>query len=426
LGFLPTVAVTAILALIGLSIVRPDLLPLPSVLKAGHTESSDPAEVDGGIGEAVDQFDDGWATYREGSLGPRELPVIQLKAEGVSARIGLELAKVVRKEVVDTVPGNAETAFNANKYAEIFPRVRGIIREIRGEEGLDCEPGDLLAVVDSAEVGTTKADLLNALSVVELAEETLKRTTALVAKDAAPRSTEIADRAALNRARADVMNDRQRLKNLGFTDEDLDQIARDRDTSSLLRIASPIHGVVVDRHAVPGEAVEATSRLFIVADTKELWAWVDLDESEFNRVRPGQKATFNTPGTSTEPFRGEVEWIDPAVNQATRTIRVRVGLRNPDAILRANQFGTAMIEVGEPREAVLVPRGAVQEFDDEAAIVFLPDGPERYRPQRVVARGSGIPGMLEVDWGLKGGEEVVTTGSFPLLSELKREEIVGE
>lgn len=423
LNALPTLAVTLILVIIGLAILRPDLIPMPSFLESTESEESLKAER---LGEAVALIDDGWSSSPRYRKGPRELPVIRLSSPEIASRIGLQTGIAELTEITDTVIGNAETEFNANRYAEIFPRVRGIIREIRGEEGLDCKPGDLLAVVDSAEVGSAKADYLAAIPAYELADETLKRTTALVAKDAAPRSTEFSDRAALNRARADLLNAEQRLRNFGFNDADLVRIAKSQETSSLLKIVAPIHGKVVDRHAVVGEAVEPNSRMFIVADTTEMWAWVDLDESQFDRVQPGQAVQFTIPGMPGSVFRGAVEWIDPAVNVSTRTVRVRISLQNPESKLRAKQFGTASIEIGTPRKAVLVPREAVQEFDEEAALVFLPDGTDRYRPQRVAVRRSARPGMLEVEWGLKGGESIVTTGSFPLLSELKREEIGGE
>lgn len=430
LGAIPTLLTILTLAVLGLAIARPDLVPLAAIVRGGgHDPASHDEPAAPPLGKKIGTVDDGWSRVPAALAdagGPEQLPIVRLDSDEVAARIGLRISSAERREVVDRIEANAESVFNANAYAEVSPRVRGLIRDISGEEGMPCEPGTVLAVVDSAEVGTAKAEYLAASSSLELAEETFKRTTELVASDAAPRKMEIEARAGLNRARADRLNAEQRLLNFGFTAKQIQEMAGRSDTSSLLPIVSPIHGNVVDRHAVTGEAVEPTTRLFVVADTDKIWLWIDMYESEFGLVSPGQPVEFVVPSSISRSYRGVVEWIDPAVNTKTRTIRVRAVVDNPEHSLRANEFGTAIVDIGQPRQAVLVPRDAVQGFDAAANLVFLPQDGRTFRPQRIVTRASRQPGMLEVVWGLQGGEQVVTTGSFPLLSELKREEIAGE
>ncbi len=118
--------------------------------------------------------------------------------------------------------------------------------------------GEVLVAIDSAEVGTDKANYLAALPMVELAQATLDRTRSLTRSNALPLKDELVAQTDLNRARADLLNASQRLRNLGFVDSDLVEIAGDQDTSSMLEIVSPIEGTIVERHAVPGEAVEPT------------------------------------------------------------------------------------------------------------------------------------------------------------------------
>jgi cobalt-zinc-cadmium efflux system membrane fusion protein len=124
-------------------------------------------------------------------------------------------------------------------------------------------------------------------------------------------------------------------------------------------------------------------------------------------------------GTEAPVFSGRVDWIDTAVNPTTRTVRVRAELQNIDGRLRAHQFGRAEVHVGDEHDAVVVPRSALQN-DGQADLVFLADEKRGYRPQRVVARASEGGDAVEVAWGLKPGQKVVTTGSFLLKSELFR------
>jgi cobalt-zinc-cadmium efflux system membrane fusion protein len=433
------------LAGLGLSRVRPDLMPSwarlrdlvsapadPGVLRAEHG-------VPGMTTAAADLVDDGWcaehnqpeatclACAREAQGKAKEasgrgLPLVRLASARTAEQIGLETAPVVRQTHGHRLAGNAEVVYNANLYAEVRPRVGGIVHEIKTDEGWNHRRGDVLAVIDSAEVGAAKARYLGILPRFELSSSTLDRTATLVRQGAAPLKDELAARAALNTARADLLDAKQRLLNLGYTDANLAEIARTQDTTSLLKIGAPIDGQIVNRHCVQGEAVEPTSQLFVVADTQTMWAWIDIDESQVTQVEHGQEVTFTITGTDAPVFSGHIDWISPEVNPTTRTIRVRAELDNIGGRLRANQFGQAEISVGAEHDAVFVPRAAVQTFG-AAHLVFLPDADGRFRPQRVVTRATEAPDEVEVSWGLKPGQTVVTTGSFLLKTEILKDEV---
>jgi cobalt-zinc-cadmium efflux system membrane fusion protein len=392
-----------------------------------------------GPAAAADLVDDGWCAAHDqpeetciacgpGSVpdpkdGCRQgLPLVRLASARTAGQIGLETAPTTRQRHGHRLVGNAEILYNANLYAEVRPRVAGLVREIQTDEGVAERRGDVLAVIDSAEVGAAKARYLGVLPDVELARSTLDRTVTLVSRGAAPQKNELEARAALNRARAGLLDAQQRLLNLGFTDADLAELTRTQDTTSLLKVVAPIDGTVISRHCVRGEAVEPSSQLFVVADTGAMWAWIDIDESEVSQVEAGQDVTFTITGTDAPAFTGHVEWIAPEVNPATRTIRVRAMLDNVNGRLRANQFGRAEIAVGDEHDTVFVPRAAVQTFG-KAHLVFLPQDGGRFRPQRVVTRRTESPEEVEVDWGLRPGQTVVTTGSFLLKTEILKDAI---
>jgi cobalt-zinc-cadmium efflux system membrane fusion protein len=350
------------------------------------------------------------------------LPIVALSSPDVARRIGLETAPSLAVRYAPAIRGNAEIAYNANLYGEVRPRVGGIIRDVIADEGSPERRGETMLVIDSATVGTAKADYLAALPVERLAQQSLDMIQALRKDPTAPAATrkdELMAQADLNKAKAAVLNARQRLLNLGFTESDLARMALQQDTSTLLDVVSPLDGIVVERHAVAGEAVEPTDRVFVVADVRSMWAWVDIYETEIERVKVGQPVTFTISGTEEPVFEGKVDWIDAAVNAATRTIRVRVELKNQGDRLRANEFGQARIRVGEERDAVFVPRDAVQPLGD-AQVVFVPLGEGRYLPVRVVTAPTDERGLVEVVSGLAAGQDVVTIGAFLLKSELAK------
>ena len=356
----------------------------------------------------------------------RELPVIRLRAPEVAERIGLETAEAESTETADAVTGNAETSYDLHLFAEVIPRVRGIVHEVTGDHGLKVQAGDVLAVIDSAEVGTAKADFLAATAQVELAERTAERTRNLVAEDALPKAQELQADANLHTSQATMLAARQKLRNLGYTDEEIREIADRQETDALLDVVAPIDGTVVELHAVRGEALEPTTVMFQVTDLDTLWAWIDVPEAEFRHVREGDPVHFEVPGMEDAWAEGEVEWVEASVNPATRTVRVLADLDNQSRRLRAKQFGTASVRIGEPRQAVLIPRSAVQDFGPGVGLVFIEREDGAYVPQRVETVPTNDPDIVEVTWGLEPGRPVVTTGSFLLMTELRRDELAGD
>lgn len=351
----------------------------------------------------------------------RPLSIVELRRPGLAEKIGLQTAPVAEERHAHRLSANAEVAYNASRYAKVRPRVSGFVHEIEADIGDEVQTGQVLAVIDSPEVGTAKTQYLAALPAVSLAEATLKRTTTLIQRDALPGKNQLEAEAGLNQATAELMNAEQRLRNLGFNDENLDLIRETRDSTSLLRVLAPIDGTIVARGAVAGEAVEPTTPLFDVADTSVMWAWIDLSERDSALVEKGQPVTFSIPGYDEGTrYPGRVTWIGTEVNPQTRTTRVRAELSNPDGRLRANQFGRAEIQVEDEHAALIVPKAAVQDFE-RARLVFIPQDDGSFRPQRVQTRLVGRPDVVEVTWGLRPGDHVVTVRSFLLKTELMRD-----
>ncbi|WZO99312.1 efflux RND transporter periplasmic adaptor subunit [Isosphaeraceae bacterium EP7] len=350
------------------------------------------------------------------------LPTVRLASTMLATKIGIRTAIVGQETHAHQLVANAETAYDANHYAEVSPRVSGFLREVRADLGQKVVQGEVLAVVDSAEVSAAKAQFLTSQSALKLAQATAERTQALARTGMVAGKAELEVSTALLQSQATTMDAEQRLRNLGFGDPDLAEILKAKDTKNLLDVASPIDGTVVARHAVKGESVLATAQLFAVADTSRIWLWIDLYEGDIRKVKPGQAVSFvisgESPGEGTENL-GVVTWVGAEVNAQTRTTRVRAELSNAGGQLRANQFGEAAIQVAPEHQAVIVPKDAVQRKDG-VEVVFIPQGNATYRPQRVTTKPTDHSDILEVTWGLTPGQTVVTKGAFLLKTEIMK------
>jgi membrane fusion protein, heavy metal efflux system len=397
-------------------------LPKHFCYKCQQEEGGEPAA-------SSNLINDGWCKTFGESPAPGKpkvcklLPLVRFTSADLAGEIGLATAPVREEEHVHELLAPAETAYDANRYAEITPRVRGFLREARFDLGQKVKAQEVLAVVDSAEVSTAKTEYLAGRAALTLAEDTYRRVEALTASAAIAAKERPAALSAVNQARASMLNAEQRLRNFRFDDAALARILKANDTTPLLEVITPVEGTVVYRHAVLGEAVEPTMKLYTVADTSKVWLWIDVFERDIRQVKPGQTVTFTVSGTASASeeatYTGKITWVGTEVDEKTRTTKVRAELPNPDGTLRANQFGRACIQFGEPHKALIVPKGAVQRYEN-VDMVFLKQKEGIYRPQRIKTRPVGRGEFLEMTWGLQPGQEVVTAGSFLLKTEIMK------
>jgi len=415
------VIVAAVLLGLGAAWARPGWLPawaridfdrLAAMAHVGGSASAEPKAV----------ADDDEATKPAGDEKPKAERVVRLASAKLARRFGIETAEVVQERHAHRLGGNAETVFDGRHMAEILSRVSGVLREVKADLGQVVRQGDVLAVLESAQVGSAKVQFHTTREAVALAEATYDRTVRLTKEKAAPAKTELENRTALNQAKANLMDAEQKLRNLGFSDAEVQQIAKSTDTGNRLEIVAPIAGSITVWDATPGEAVEPTTQLFALADTRKMWLWIDVYESDIASVAVGQPVSFIISGTEAPVFSGQVTSVGSEVNLLTRTTRVRAELGNPDARLRANQFGRAKIQVEPEHEAVIVPRAAIQK-DGKAEMVFLPIDDHTYRPQGVVTRPIDRDDVVEVVSGLTAGQRVVTTRSYMLKAELFKDRL---
>ena len=205
----------------------------------------------------------------------------------------------------------------------------------------------------------------------------------------------------------------------------------------------PMRDLVLEAEAVPGEAADASKLLFVVADTSMMWLNLSLRAEDARLVKVGDAIHFRPDGTvaATIPWYnpraavmtwlqtidGTVSWISTAVDEKTRTVRVRADLANSDGKLRAGIFGTGRIVLRQEK-TVVVPRDALQ-HEGCCNIVFVqdkdfarPNSPKVYHVRKVVP-GAANDQSVEITAGLLAGESVVFKGASILRGELLKNDM---
>jgi len=221
---------------------------------------------------------------------------------------------------------------------------------------------------------------------------------------------------ARQQAAALVSSARERLRLWNLTDEQIAVIERRGKAERVLAVYAPSSGIVLKRQALPGNYVEPGTTLYELADLSTVWINGDIYESEIPSVKLNQPAKVTFEAYPSETFRGKVAYIYPYLNEATRTVRVRMEFPNPHLKLKPGMYGNVVLGVDAGRRLV-VPKEAVLD-SGLRQLVFLDLGQGVYQPYPVKL-GRRSQEYVEVLEGVKEGDRVVTSANFLLDAESK-------
>jgi cobalt-zinc-cadmium efflux system membrane fusion protein len=347
--------------------------------------------------------------------------IIRFKSAEIASAVGLKYSHVDSRKVKQVLLCNAEIVYDDNMYARLASRAPGVVKEVKKDLGQTVKAGEILVIVDSPDLGTAKAEYLQARALTNLREKNYTREKRLMKNGASTEKEILEAETKLTESRIVLSRASQILKNLGLLDSQLKDIFKKQDTSSQLPLMAPFSGIIVERAAVVGEVVDIKKSLFSVADTSRMWAILDIYEFDIPKVRKGQTAIFRAEGIPDEHRGGKITWISSYVDKQTRTLKVRAEIDNSDNFLRSGMFGKAVINIRDKEQALVIPKDSVQ-WEGCCNVVFVKKSEVIFEPRKVKL-GYETDRFFVVESGVSEGEEIVTTGSFLLKTELLKESI---
>jgi cobalt-zinc-cadmium efflux system membrane fusion protein len=187
---------------------------------------------------------------------------------------------------------------------------------------------------------------------------------------------------------------------------------------------APFAGRVIARDLTKGELVGTTNKLFTVADLSTVWVLADVPEKDIGFVQyrgvDSGSVEVQVSAYPKESFRGEVAYVGDVLEAATRTMRVRVKVLNPDGRLKPEMFATVRVVSKPEPDAITVPNAAVLQDHGDSIVFVRLNGQEFGR--RVVHIAEQNDKRVHVLDGLTEGEDVVVAGAYMLKSELARQQ----
>ena len=384
-------------------------------------------------------------TPEEKKVEPKAEPrdgKVTISAE-VQARFRFATARPQRIAPVRLIEATAAIAPDPARVAHIAPLAKGRLERVHVQVGDSVNQGAPLFEYDNIELGeaigdyrSELAELRKDLALMEHHREMWERAQLLFEKEAIARKevhvreTEyLVEKAAVENRYAKIARVKEKLYRFGMTDEQVDALSTDREKShrreaSYTIVRAPISGVITKQEGAPGEVVGSEKELLSIADLSRVWTLVDIYEKDMAHVRRGAPVEISLEAYPGETFHGAIGYVADLLDPQTRTAKARVEIQNPQRKLKLGMFATvrlrAQVAAGTAT-VIAIPSSAIQQVVGAPSVFVKLDAVTFARRQ--VKLGSTSGDLVEVTEGLRGDEELVTTGSFSLKSELLKEQL---
>jgi cobalt-zinc-cadmium efflux system membrane fusion protein len=343
-------------------------------------------------------------------------PAAGPKLEGDRILFAVNAGELANLSVAPAMPATlpalrttGRLAWNEDSTARVYPPVGGRVQRMIAALEQRVGRGAPLAAIESADFGQAQADASRAATDLAAAQQNLDRLRSLYEHGAAARKELEAAEADLRRSQVESQRTASRLALLGGRLGGVDQ-------RFVLR--SPIAGVVVDRSINPGQEVRTDGQtpLFTVSDPASLWVFLDVTEKDMPHVRRGMALALRSAALPDRVFRGTIEVVGDTLDPATRTVKARGRIANPDRLLKAEMY--VDVEISDPAQhpGLEIPSAAVV-ADGGRHFVFVEEGKGRFH-RRQVTPGPERSGRTQILAGLDQGQQVVVDGSLLLQSLL--------
>ncbi|MDA0321967.1 MAG: efflux RND transporter periplasmic adaptor subunit [Verrucomicrobia bacterium] len=387
----------------------------------------------------------------EADDAPMSLRELKL-SRTAQALADVETSPVERRFATAEIRMVGKVDYDETKLAYLTAWVPGRLDRLYVDyTGVEVKKGDHMVSIYSPELLAAQEELIQAVKTVE----SLKGSDSPLVKD---------------RTADTVVSSREKLRLWGLTEEQIKGIEKRGTPDDHLTIYSPISGIVIHKNALEGGYVTTGTRIYTIADLSQVWVKLDAYESDLSWIRYGQDMEFETESYPGRTFRGTIAFIDPVLNEKTRTVKVRVNVDNRSGDLKPGMFVRATVRanistggrvfsselagkwispmhpeivksapgdcdicgmplvsaeslgyvLGDSEEAPLVIPVSAALITGRRAIVYVmsPDRPGVFEGREIVL-GPRAGHYYLVRRGLSEGERVVTKGAFKLDAELQ-------
>ena len=315
---------------------------------------------------------------------------VHLNADQIRA-IGVRFTEVQLGPLVRIVRTVGQVVPAEPNLAEVTTKIDGFVDELFvAATGVMVRRGQRLLTLYSPMLVAAQEELLAARRLAAAVDST--------------------DSEARRNSEALVDASRRRLSYWDISSDQIDRLERTGEATKTLVLNAPVDGVVLEKMVVAGQAVMPGMKLYRIADLSTVWVEGAVFEQDLAVVRLGAVVHAQLAAYPGRTFEGRISFVWPTVDEASRSLRVRVAFRNRGGILKPGMYATLLIDVPAGRDVLSVPADAVV-MTGARNLVFVVTGEGTFVPREVVL-GTQAGDRVEIVRGLGAGDRVVSSANF--------------
>jgi membrane fusion protein, copper/silver efflux system len=331
-------------------------------------------------------------SLRQITMSPLSVKLAEVSVEPVKRRsLGVDTRMVGKVDYDETRLGYI-TTYMGGRIDKLYVDYTGSV----------VTKGQAVASIYSPELLTAQAELIQAVqSGRELEKSGLTRV-----RDAAMQTANAA---------------KEKLRLLGLTNDQIEAFIKSGVPSDHITLHAPMSGIVIKKEVLEGMYVQTGTKIYTIADLSHVWVVLEAYESDLHWIKLGQHVEFQAEAFAGEVFRGTTVYIDPLVNEQTRTVRIRLDVPNPAGKLKPGMFVRAIEKgrSGTEKESLAIPASAPLITGKRAIVYVQLPGKEGTYEGREIILGPRAGDFYMVRSGLSEGDLVVTKGNFKIDSAVQ-------
>jgi hypothetical protein len=207
-----------------------------------------------------------------------------------------------------------------------------------------------------------------------------------------------------------------------ISDSDISKLESSGKPITDFTFASPVSGYVLDRMVLPNAYVQPETRLYTIANLASVWVNAQVFQEDAGKLKPGDPAEITVDAYPNRTFHARVEQVLPQIDPATRTLRVRLTMPNPNLLLKPGMFVNVTLRAALGRQ-LFVPASAVLQGGSRQ-VVFVARGQGSFEPHEVQLGTRTDDGFVVLK-GLQAGDTVATSANFLIDSESQLQAAAG-
>lgn len=362
--------------------------------------------------------------------------------------MGIEVSPIADMNISGYIKVTGEVKINQEQESKVGGIISGRIKSVNVKEGSNVRAGQVLATIENIDLVSIQTDYISAKNDVEYTKQELDRQKRI--SDITSKKTIAELEASYKRAVTNMRSLEQRLSSYKINKNRFDNLTEDTtvNVQRFYSIVSPISGNVVSKMITIGQFVEPSTEMFHVVNTSTVYVDLNIFEKDLSKISKGQKVKIETSTYGDEVFEGNIANINSIFDDASRTVKVRVLIKNKDNKLLPNMFVTAKILIEENNVRAVSKSSLIEE--GEAKYIFVRTNEKNEHQHKedehkdnkhkeeehkgednIVFKKINVRTGVEDDKyieifpidNIEEDNEVVTVGAFYLRSEMKKDEL---